>query len=259
MGIKMGNVSRQPRVRNCEHLVQFYGEDVTRLARNVARYLRDSLSPGGAGIVIASDSRREAIVRELERLQTAGEAPFQARLMLIDDAEALATFMHDGMPDAELFEAHVGSLAKDLHGQYGRVRAYGEMVGRLWIERAYSAAIELEVLWNDLLDSVGFDLYCGYPIDVLSEDFQIPAMRPLLAAHSRLVPALSRTFDAAVRRAMDDVLGNHPYGLQALAHEVFHSLETSLPSAEGTILRLRSALPRYADEILAKAREYQQA
>ena len=123
-------------------------------------------------MVIASASRREALVRELERLQTADEEPFQARLTLVNEAETLATFMHDGLPDAELFETHVGSLAKDLCGRYGRVRAYGEMVGRLWAERAYSAAIELEMLWNDLVDSVGFDLYCGYPIDVLSEDFQ---------------------------------------------------------------------------------------
>lgn len=252
-------MSRQPCARSCEHLVQFYGQDGTRLTRNVARYLRDSLRQGGGGLVIASAGRREAIAREFERLQTAGQEPLQARLMLLDDVETLATFMREGRPDAELFAARLGSLAKEMCGRYGRLRAYGEMVGRLWTEQAFTAAIELEMLWNDLLEAVDFDLYCGYPIDVLSEDFQIPATRPLLATHTRLVPALSRTFDAAVRRAMDEVLGNHPHGLQALANGAAHTLVTSLPTAEGTILRLRSVLPRYADEILAKAKEYQQA
>ncbi len=208
--------------------------------------------------MIASDSRREAIVAEIERLEERGQARYDQRLIVLDDARALATFMRHGWPDAELFERNVGNLIKGLSGRYGGLRAYGEMVGRLWSAGAFTAAIELERLWNDLLVSVDFDLYCGYPIDVLSEDFQIPAMRPLLATHSKLVPSLSRSFDVAMRRAMDDVLGDHWHGLQALANGAFHSLATSLPTAERTILRLRSVLPRYADRILARTKEYQQ-
>jgi predicted ATPase len=62
-----------------------------------------------------------------------------------------------------------------------------------------------------------------------------------------------------MRRAMDDVLGNHNDGLRSLTLARFASLHTLVPTAEQTILRLRCTLPRYADEILAKAQEYSQA
>lgn len=249
-------MSSNPRVRRRGHLVHFYGEDTPRLTRKVARFLRASLISGGGSIVIASESRREAIVDEIARLAKHGQACFDERLVLLDDVVTLATFMRHGSPDADLFEATIGKLVRSLAGPYGRVRAYGEMVGHLWAQRSFMAAIEVERLWNHLLESVDFELYCSYPIDVLSADFQIPAVRPVLATHSRLVPSLPRAFGTAMRRAMKDVLGDLPHGLQAL-NGVFQTLPTSLPAAESTILRLRSTLPRYADQILAKARAYQ--
>ncbi len=204
-------------MKRCEHVVQFYGQDRARLVRNVAAYLHDSLRGGGAGLVIAAQAQRCAIVEELRRLDAVAE--LDSRLFLLDDAETLSEFMRDGRPDPALFEAAVEGRARELIGRFGRLRAYGEMVGRLWAEQAYNAAIELERLWNALLERVDFDLYCGYPIDVLSEEFQMPAVRPLLGQHGRIVPSLA-------------------------------------PSAEDSILRLRSAMPRYADEILARAKEY---
>lgn len=237
-----------------EHLVQFYGQDEPALAGNVAAYLADSLREGGAALVIAAASRREAIQRAIERHGRSEAA--SERLLLLDDAKLLGTFMCGDVPDEREFAANVGALVKDLRKRYGRLRAYGEMVGLLWSQRAFAAAISLERLWNDLMASVAFDLYCGYPSDVLSDEFQIPGVRPVLAEHSELVPALSSSFADAMRRAASDILGDGRHGIHVMGHPAFPTLPTALPNAEGAILRLRSVMPRYADPILAKAKEY---
>jgi hypothetical protein len=233
-----------------EHLVQFYGSDDARLGRNVARFLNESLRQGGAAIVIAGPQRREAISGGL----------LSGPVVCFDDTETLAALLDtDGQPDPERFEASCGAVVRELRAKHGRLRGYGEMVGVLWSQRSFAAAIALEALWNSLIDSVGFDVFCGYPIDVLSEDFQLACVRPLLDSHTRVVPAVAHHFDHAMRRAMDDVLGHRNDGLGSLTLARFASLDASVPTAEQTILRLRSTLPRYADEILAKAREYSQA
>ncbi|MFY9739271.1 MAG: MEDS domain-containing protein [Candidatus Cybelea sp.] len=236
--------------RGSEHLVQFYGRDGTRLARNVAHFLNESLRSGGAAVVITGPERREAISRGL----------LSGCVVCLDDKETLAGFLDgDGQPNPERFDASCGAVVRELHAEYGRVRGYGEMVGVLWSQKSFAAAIALEAEWNTLINSVGFDIFCGYPIDVLSEDFQLACVHPLLDSHTRVVPAVAHNFDSAMRLAIDDVLGSHNDGLRSLTLARFAALDTSVPTAEQTILRLRSALPRYADEILAKAQEYAQA
>lgn len=240
--------------KSSDHLVQFYGQDEQRLSSDVAQYLAGSLRRGGAALVIAASSHCQAIGRELER--TAGDpGSWRHRLVVLDDAETLEFVMRDGMPNAELLASSITTMATALLEQFGSLRVYGEMVGRLWSERKYAAAIELERIWNAVLADADIELFCGYPIDVLSDDFQIPAVRPLLAAHREVVAALPETFDEAIGKAMREALGDPKHGLHALATSPF-CLGTKLPNAEKTILRLRSALPRYADAILLKAKEY---
>ena len=48
------------------------------------------------------------------------------------------------------------------------VRAFGEMVALLWDDGNVAGAIELEGLWNDLLEHERFTLLCGYPTTTLS-------------------------------------------------------------------------------------------
>jgi MEDS: MEthanogen/methylotroph, DcmR Sensory domain len=245
IGVNLGSDQR-----GHEHLVQFYGSDDARLTRNVARFLNESLRDGGAALIIAGPVRREAISRGL----------LSGHVVCLDDKETLAALLDsDGQPNPERFDASCGVLARELHAKYGRLRGYGEMVGVLWSQKSFAAAIALEALWNAFIHSIDFDIFCGYPIDVLSEEFQLSCVHPLLGSHTRVVPAVAHNFDRAMRRAMDDVLGHHNDGLRSLTLARCASLDTLVPTAEQTILRLRSTLPRYADDILAKAREYAQA
>lgn len=243
----------RPIADRCGHVVEFYGGNPQRAAANVARYLAEGLRAGDAALVVADDTRRAAIVEELERL---GDPEWPSdRLVLVDDRQMLDRLKRGGRLDAARANEVLRPLLQLLTERYGRVRAYGEMVGRLWVQRAFAEAIVLERIWNELLGSEDLSLYCGYPIDVLGDEFQLPATRGVLAEHDSLVSTLDAGFDGAIRRAMCEVLGDS-YGSGATAGSSFASLKTTLPRAEGMILRLRSALPRYADEILAKALTY---
>ena len=75
------------------HAVQFY-KDETSLAGTVAQFLADGLSMGQPGLVIATPSHTETIVRELaarglnvDELRTTGELQF------FDAQKMLASFM----------------------------------------------------------------------------------------------------------------------------------------------------------------------
>lgn len=75
--------------------------------------------------------------------------------------------MVDGRPDPDAFDAVLGELIRGLGANGRRPVAYGEMVALLWEAGDVVAALELEVLWNELLDREAFSLLCGYPTEVI--------------------------------------------------------------------------------------------
>jgi len=202
-------------------------------------------------MIVADSARCEAILQNIrERL---GSALQSQPIVLLDHHETLDRFMIDGRPDAARFDASVGAAVRGLYERCGSLRAYGEMVGTLWSQGKRNAAIALERLWNDLRSRVPFGLYCGYPVDVLEEEFQIGSMRDVLCSHTNMVSALPHSFEVAMQRAMDDLFGDRGQGMRGLTAANFASLETSIPPAERTILHLRSVFPRYVDDIIGRA------
>jgi hypothetical protein len=173
-----------------EHLVQLYGEDDQLLVSNVVGYLLEGLKRGDGLLVIATPSHREAIVRQLGE-EDAGTAAAVGggRLVLLDASETLDRFMVDGEPDWARFEETVGGLCDVLQARVGDrgLRAFGEMVGLLWMKGLHSAAIRLEEYWNRLLEDHAFCLYCAYPIDPLGRGFESTQLQALLGVHTHLL------------------------------------------------------------------------
>src|SRR6478672_8836550 len=135
-------VSPEPR----GHFVQFCGADERYLVRNVGKFLFEGLEAGESLAVVATRPRRDAFTGEVQRLGGDIEsASAQGRLALLDRDETLAQICIAGQPNRERFEAVVGGVLRALPGK--RVRAYGEMVGKLWDEGRRAEAICLEELW----------------------------------------------------------------------------------------------------------------
>jgi hypothetical protein len=131
------------------------------------------------------------------------------------------------------------------------------MVGLLWKAGEYTAAAHLEQLWNELLKQRDVSLFCAYPIDVLSPEFQAGKVDALLCAHTHLLP-VDAALEAALNRAMDEVLGNRVDDLGHLMQGNHRPSWGAIPKAEALVLWLRNNLPGSADEILRRARQYYQ-
>ena len=185
----------------------------------------------------------------------------EKRLSVLQAQETLAQFMIHGQPEWRLFENTIEAAIREVRPPAGYVglRAYGEMVGILWKAAQYSAAIRLEQFWNKLLASKGFNLFCGYPIDIFGEEFHIAAVDALLCAHTHLLPAgRNGDIESAIDRSMDEILGPRAEGLRLLMKANFRPSGAVMPRAEATILWLRNNLRDDADEILARSRQYYQ-
>jgi len=234
------------------HLVQLYGADEAGLTKNVGQYLVEGLERNEAALVIAKPAHRAAFAHEIKRLGSDPEA-----VVFLDAQEALNQFMLRGQPDWDLFVKTVGAVRKE--SDHARFRAYGEMVDLLWTSGQYVAAIQLERFWNKLLNSNDFSLFCAYPIDVFSNEFQIAPLDALRCAHTHLVPAgRNGDLDSALEQSMDDVLGRRAVGLRSLMESNFRPSWAVMPKAEANILWLRNNLPEEADTIVARARQYYQ-
>ena len=171
-----------------EHVVQLYGRNDQLLTRNVSRYLAEGLRRGDALVVIATREHADAITRALTLGGAdAGSASRDDRLIVLDARETLDRFLVDGHPDEHLFRDVVGGVLAEAHrrSSTGHVRAFGEMVGLLWVEGERGAATRLEEYWNDLLRGSACSLFCAYPIDIY-DDGDTAGLDAVLGAHTHM-------------------------------------------------------------------------
>jgi hypothetical protein len=88
----------------------------------------------------------------------------------VDAADALSTFMVNGMPNSVLFLKLFGDLilaaAQAANAEQARVAVFGECVHLLWAEAKAEAVIRLEQLSGEIAKSYDVDILCGYPSTV---------------------------------------------------------------------------------------------
>jgi PAS domain S-box-containing protein len=192
--------------RDTAHLVQFYEDDAVLMAE-VAEFLDEGLRRGGVAIVIASSAHCVALRQQLMGFGAPkGQRRwFSGELIMLDAAEALARFMVDDWPDAQLFDASVGSVVRQACARGGTVHAFGEMVAVLCERGLYDAAVRLEQLWNTLSQSHRFSLFCAYPWRLFPTEAHTQAFQRVCCEHDHVgpvAPALPRERDSGVRTAL---------------------------------------------------------
>ena len=239
------------------HLAQLYGDDEDGLVQTAGRYLRRGLRRGEGLVLIATADHADRIRRELEREAVFGPSVRAGLVMFLDAEEVLARVLVEGQPDSGQFDRLIGGPVRDLRDRTGcGVRVFAELVGLLWCTGQVPAANRLEELWNGLLRDRRSHLFCAYPIDVFSSDFELHRVDGLLCSHGRLIPSDAR-LESSVRQAMHDVLGMKAEGLELLMEALDRPYWAVMPKAEVMILWLKNILPDDAEEILRRARDYQ--
>jgi hypothetical protein len=141
----------------CVHAVQFYSRD-DELIDTASSFLIEGALRGEAAIVIATPKHRATLI------EVAG---YFGPIVAMDAEDTLRRFMVDDRPNPGRFEEVVGTVVRAAVAQGNGARAFGEMVAILWREGNVVAALELEELWNGLLDAVDFCLLCAYPTSLV--------------------------------------------------------------------------------------------
>ncbi len=194
------------------HIVQFY-EAEAELVAAVSEYLLAGLAAGESLVIVATAEHRTAFATAL------GEAGYDTKLLeengrltLIDAREALAGFMRDQEPQADLFDASIGAVIARVLEKSGPapIRAYGEMVDLLWRDGNSEAALKLEGLWSELARRQPFALFCAYVMNNFYRGDGARSIEDVCANHSHIIPQSSsevqtlRAQARALQHALDD-------------------------------------------------------
>jgi KaiC/GvpD/RAD55 family RecA-like ATPase len=243
-----------------DHFVQLYDAGETGLADNVGHYLWEGLKRGEGVLLVVTPEHQTLLSRFLDHVGADLATLLDSRQLVFWDARrTLSRFMVDGQPDWRLFEKAIRAAVREVRPADGAegLRAYGEMVSVLWKAHQFAAAVRVEQLWNKLLEQQSFSLYCSYAVDVLDDESELANLESVLCAHTHLIPAdADGDLEAAIHRSMDKVLGPRADAIRARIKTHDHARGTVLPSAENSVLWLRTNLPEEADRIVSLAREY---
>ena len=167
-----------------EHLVQLFDETESLIA-GVSAFLFDAWKKGEHLLVVSRAAHWALTAAELQaRGCPVPRLIADGRLVVLDAATTLATFMTNEDPDPAKFRASIGDLvsrvcAESEHG----LAAYGEMVDILAAQRNFQGAEQLEALWNELSQTCSFRLLCGYSATHFGDERTDAHLRGICAAH----------------------------------------------------------------------------
>jgi hypothetical protein len=172
----------------CDHFCQIYGDDEAFLDA-LEGYVGGGLRAGESVIVIATPSHIESLEGRLVDLGVDIDAARSEDRYIALSAEAtLDRFMVNGWPNDERFAETVSAVIARARSDDRKVRAFGEMVAILWARGHYAATVRLEHLWNKLLETEKFPLFCAYPKAGFTKGAS-ESIRELNVAHSKVIAA----------------------------------------------------------------------
>ena len=173
-----------------EHVVQFYENDFF-LIDSVVRYAAEGLRDGDVCIVIGTEAHRQALAAKLlgHGFDVVNDG-LGDRYFALDAHETLSRFFVNDTIQPHLFNEIVGGMLKNAGKRGRRIRAFGEMVALLAGDGNFSAAVQLEQLWNDLRTQHEFALFCAYSLSNFDGDSS-GVLLDLCGHHTRVIPAES--------------------------------------------------------------------
>ena len=150
------------------HEAGFYSDDRFALD-DLTQFIGAALKVGNATIVVATKPHRDSLLTRFQAYGLdIGTAIEQGRYIALDAADTLSTFMFNGMPDLvrflKLFGDLVVTASKAAKADQARVVIFGEMCNLLWAQGNAEAAIQIEKLGNQLVQTYDLDILCGYSL-----------------------------------------------------------------------------------------------
>jgi MEDS: MEthanogen/methylotroph, DcmR Sensory domain len=167
-----------------EHFVQLFDEPDS-LVSAVTAFLLDGWNRGDNLLVAARATNWALTSTALEANDVpVSEAIASGRLVVLDAATAMATFMVNGDPQPDKFQTGIGDLVERLAASSrAGLSIYGEMVDLLAAQGNFVAAEQLEAAWNALSQRVSFRLLCGYSSAHFGDECTTKHLHAICAAH----------------------------------------------------------------------------
>ena len=172
------------------HIIQLY-KDEQQMTQMVGNFGLDGLKADEAVIIIATAAHLENLKTYMQS-QNKDLSKFVKRgqLLLMDAAQTLSLFLVNGLPDAEKFKNTLGKVALEKQKSFGKLRAFGEMVGILWDEGNHQGTIKLEEIWHDFIHEHQFNLLCGYSDSQFANADYRNHFDRICASHTHVVPSI---------------------------------------------------------------------
>ena len=180
-------LQQRTEVARC-HEAGFYPDDRC-LLDDLTEFIGAALTVGNAAIVVATESHRDSLLQRLQAYGSdLGAALEQGRYISVDTADALSTFMINGIPDPvrflKLFGSLIATAAEAARGEQARVAVFGEMCHLLWAQGNAEAAIHIEKLGNQLAKTCDVDILCGYSLGSVQAGMHSHIFQRICAEHS---------------------------------------------------------------------------
>ena len=179
------------------HAVQFY-EDDTGFIESLGEFVGAALGAGGSCIVISTQDHHEKLIETLSsNCIDMARVLAEGRYVHLDARRTLDRLLVQGRPERQRFwdeiEPVIERSKAALRPGAKTIAAFGEMVAILWAEGNHQAAIELEHLWNELIQPHNLHLRCAYPIGGFARQSYSDMFDTICSQHSAVIPSESYT------------------------------------------------------------------
>ncbi|MEO8467626.1 MAG: MEDS domain-containing protein [Gammaproteobacteria bacterium] len=245
-----------------DHIVQLY-QDQQFLNRAVCRFAASAIANGEGVILVPTSAHWQAFRPRLEaegvNIEDAQEC---GQLTVVDADELLPTFMRDAMPDAPVFLGLAANVIAKAHGEgrYPKVRWWGEMVNVLWERGDVAASMHLEDQFDRLAKEHEIAIFCSFVMDNFNGEVHSRMLPRLAQNHSHLIPVEDYArLERAVVDALREIVGSDE--ARVLEQQLLsdHVPTFQMPRSQALLLALRDTLPRLADSVLTRSREFYRA
>jgi CheY-like chemotaxis protein len=162
------------------HFAQFYESD-SYLHRTAADFVAQGLHQREPVVMVARPSTYEAVIA-----LTRGEDSIH----FIDVQDALAQFMHEGMPDPVRFERGFQQLLASVRRDPDprMIWIFGETTDELCRMGNVAAALRAEELWNAHFAGPDLSVMCGFSLSSFDNETDVARLRGLCRAHTHVSP-----------------------------------------------------------------------
>jgi DNA-binding NarL/FixJ family response regulator len=175
-------------IAGSRHALQVYADDRHYLDE-VSRLVGATLRSGEQVVMVSNEAARIGVGQRL-RAQDVNLTVLAERGQYVerDSVLALSHVMHGARPDRE----RLAEIVRDLdglrkggpNGPRSRLTIAGDMSGSLYRNGDVAAALELELMWNELTRALPFFTVCSYAIDCFDRTEARHGLSNVCAEHS---------------------------------------------------------------------------